>query len=196
MAPRKKVTKKRERKTSFREEITKELSPEEKKLIKITVADVFSLINAFLGFFAIVAIIRFENGYTIAAFAMILGVIFDFLDGKVARYRNECGEFGKNIDSFADVITFGVAPAFFLSQFLTGIIVFVPFLIVLGGIYRLARFNLINAGNYFMGMPITCNGLIIPVLYLSGVVTAEVAVLASMVIFILMVSTLKIKKFI
>ncbi|MEM7819424.1 MAG: CDP-diacylglycerol--serine O-phosphatidyltransferase [Candidatus Aenigmatarchaeota archaeon] len=160
--------------------------------IKIKIADIFSFINAFLGFFAIITIFRIGNFYLVS-FLLFLAVIIDFIDGKIARKFKHANEFGKNIDSLADIVSFGVAPAILLQQFLSGYAVFVPFLLIIGGIYRLARFN-ISKEKYFIGLPITFNGFIIPLFYVLGILNGNISILLSIVLFILMISKLKIKK--
>ena len=115
-----------------------------------------------------------------AALAIILAIPFDSLDGRIARMTNTVTEFGKELDSLADAVTFGVAPALlamiwgfhFLPQSINGELYehlvqvgsFVCFLFLIGGVSRLARFNIShdpkprNPGRpdrkYFVGMPI------------------------------------------
>jgi CDP-diacylglycerol--serine O-phosphatidyltransferase len=115
-----------------------------------------------------------------AAIAILFAIPFDALDGRIARMTNTTSEFGKELDSLADVITFGVAPSLLafiwgfkflpdsvngeLRQDLLHIGGFVCFLFLIGGASRLARFNIShnavprNPGRpdrkYFVGMPI------------------------------------------
>jgi CDP-diacylglycerol--serine O-phosphatidyltransferase len=115
-----------------------------------------------------------------AAIAIIFAIPFDALDGRIARMTNTCSEFGKELDSLADAITFGVAPSllaliwgfhflplsmnFQLLQHLQQAGAFICFLFLIGGVSRLARFNIShdaqprNPGRsdrkYFVGMPI------------------------------------------
>jgi CDP-diacylglycerol---serine O-phosphatidyltransferase len=115
-----------------------------------------------------------------AAIAILFAIPFDSLDGRIARMTNTASDFGKELDSIADVITFGVAPSllafvwgfhflpdsvnFSLRQHLIHAGVFVCFLFLLSGSSRLARFNISpdaqprNPGRpgrkYFVGMPI------------------------------------------
>jgi CDP-diacylglycerol--serine O-phosphatidyltransferase len=115
-----------------------------------------------------------------AAIAILFAIPFDALDGRIARMTNTCSDFGRELDSLADVITFGVAPSLlafvwgfhFLSdtvnpelrQHLIQAGAFVCFLFLLCGASRLARFNISvdpqprNPGRpgrkYFVGMPI------------------------------------------
>ena len=115
-----------------------------------------------------------------AALAILFAIPFDALDGRIARMTNTTSEFGKELDSLADVITFGVAPSLLafiwgfkflpdsvnpeLRHDLLHIGGFVCFLYLIGGASRLARFNIShnpvprNPGRpdrkYFVGMPI------------------------------------------
>ncbi|RYD74616.1 MAG: CDP-diacylglycerol--serine O-phosphatidyltransferase, partial [Sphingobacteriales bacterium] len=111
-----------------------------------------------------------------------LAAVVDFLDGFVARLFNATSEMGKQLDSLADVVSFGVAPSMIIYQFLrmsfareeNGIDVsiawLVPaFIIAAAGAYRLARFNIDSSQQYgFKGVPIPAAGLLIasfPLIY-------------------------------
>jgi CDP-diacylglycerol--serine O-phosphatidyltransferase len=115
-----------------------------------------------------------------AAIAILFAIPFDALDGRIARMTNTTSEFGKELDSLADVITFGVAPSLlayiwgfrFLPESVNTQLrhdllhagAFICFLVLIGGASRLARFNIShdaqprNPGRpgrkYFVGMPI------------------------------------------
>lgn len=115
-----------------------------------------------------------------AAIAILFAIPFDALDGRIARMTNTCSDFGKELDSLADVITFGVAPSLLafvwgfhflpesinpqLRMHLMQAGAFFCFLYLIGGASRLARFNIShdaqprNPGRpgrkYFVGMPI------------------------------------------
>ena len=115
-----------------------------------------------------------------AAIAILLAIPFDALDGRIARMTNTASDFGRELDSLADVITFGMAPSLLafvwgfhflpdsmnaqLRQHLMQAGAFICFLFLLGGASRLARFNISpdaqprNPGRpgrkYFVGMPI------------------------------------------
>jgi CDP-diacylglycerol--serine O-phosphatidyltransferase len=115
-----------------------------------------------------------------AAIAILFAIPFDALDGRIARMTNTTSDFGRELDSLADVITFGMAPSLLafiwgfhflpdsmnaqLHMHLLQAGVFICFLFLLGGASRLARFNIShdpqprNPGRadrkYFVGMPI------------------------------------------
>jgi len=168
------------------------------KLLKF--ADIFTLFNVALGLASIVFSIN--NNFTYAALVLLIAVAFDYLDGKIAKALHQQNVFGKELDSLADTISFGVAPAIFgfslmlttnLKQFQTtfGIIAFTIFLFC--GILRLARYNIMDLKGAFQGMPITLNGIIIPLAYFLNV-PVKFYPYIYLALGILMVSSLRIKK--
>ncbi len=115
--------------------------------------------NLFSGFFAIVK--AADGDYMAATWLIVLAGIFDALDGAMARLTNSTSEFGVELDSLADVVSFGAAPSFilysaFFRQWET-IGVVIASLPALCGALRLARFNVQLVGfdkDYFRGLPI------------------------------------------
>ena len=100
---------------------------------------------------------HFEN----AAWLILLALVFDGLDGRVARLTNTTSQFGVEFDSLADIISFGMAPAmllyFFCGTDFGRFGILVPALYVIFGAIRLARFNISTAKtdpNVFIGLPI------------------------------------------
>jgi len=134
------------------------------KLVKLP--DLFTLLNISMGLAAILFAI---NGrHYLAILSLLLAVVFDFLDGKIARMIKRQGEFGKQLDSLADTISFGVAPAVFgfsLIQTNFALVIFAIFLFA--GVLRLARYNIMEFSGSFAGMPITVNGIVIPLIYFA-----------------------------
>ena len=111
-----------------------------------------------------------------------LAAVVDFLDGLVARWMKATSAIGAQLDSLADVVSFGVAPSLIIYQFLrlsfaqqengldvNTIFLLPAFLIACAGAYRLARFNIdTEKTTYFKGLPIPTNGLLIasfPLIY-------------------------------
>lgn len=135
------------------------------KMVKI--ADLVTLSNVLVGLLVIALAI---SGNTIlAAILLILAVFLDFFDGKIARWSKTSNEFGKQLDSLADTVSFGVAPTvigFTLIQSKLALIAFSIFLFC--GILRLAKFNIMDAKGYYVGMPITMNGILIPIAIFAG----------------------------
>lgn len=119
----------------------------------------FTVANVFCGFYAIVSSINGEYGFAGALIG--LAILLDTLDGRVARFANASSEFGREFDSLADQVSFGVAPmvlaytwALHLWPRLGWLI---GFLFVICGAMRLARFNIqqsMTDKRFFVGLPI------------------------------------------
>lgn len=167
--------------------------------------DLISLINASFGFLAIIMAAR--GDLVLAAKFILLAVIFDSLDGYVARKTKRVDHvgFGKNIDSLSDVISFGVAPGMLLYSASTSysipyINILVALLVVLCGIIRLSRFNVLSDSSpslgrdKFIGLPIPSTALILGSFYLSNIFTIELSLVIMGVVSILMVSTFEYPK--
>ena len=161
----------------------------------IAISDIISLLNMISGFLAILSSINHE--FRIAAILMIIAIIFDSIDGWVARKTNRQDNlgFGKNIDSLSDVISFGVAPAIFIySCFNTTpgvhqtIVILVSLIIVICGVLRLTRYNVICEKidtNDFIGFPIPGISFILATLYLSGLFNPYLVLTLSVIVSIL-----------
>ena len=113
-------------------------------------------------FFGIMSIIASKQGkYEKAFIYIVLSLIADGLDGRVARLTNTTSKFGVEFDSLADIVAFGVAPAMFLffsiGEYYDRFGALVSGLYVVFGAIRLARFNVTTNENdpkYFIGLPI------------------------------------------
>ena len=166
-------------------------------------ADLFTLANVSLGLISIVFAI--SNNFEYSAYLLLAAAAIDYLDGKVAKMLGQQNEFGKELDSLADTVSFGVAPAIFgfslmqaaysmnQPQLLFGIIAFSVFLFC--GILRLARYNIMDMKGVYRGMPITLNGLIIPAAYFANV-PVKFYPYIYLVLALLMVSSIRVKKLI
>ncbi len=162
------------------------------------IPNLFTLLNLFFGCMAIVAVLQTgltttidetglqlvilpENIYWASVFIGIAAVI-DFLDGFVARLLKASSGLGAQLDSLADVVSFGVAPGMIIYQFLrwsfaqhddgldVSMLMLLPaFIVPCAGAYRLARFNIDTEQSYgFKGVPIPAAGLLIasfPLIY-------------------------------
>ncbi|HZG14765.1 MAG TPA: CDP-diacylglycerol--serine O-phosphatidyltransferase [Candidatus Bathyarchaeia archaeon] len=157
--------------------------------------------NLFLGIVAIILAFQGNEYVDYAAITVIIGMLMDGLDGRVARMLNAQSEFGKELDSLSDVITFGVAPAFIMyvvtlqHMAIIGIIITAIFPIC--GALRLARFN-VQAGTpgYFIGLPITAAGGVLATLALYHEVFNMILLAVSMLLLsFLMVSSIKYPNF-
>ena len=163
-----------------------------KMLRLIKFADVFTLTNVIFGIISILFSIK--GWYSTASLMLLLSVVSDFFDGKIAKIMGQANEFGKELDSLADTISFGVAPAIFgfaLIQTPLAIISFTVFLFC--GILRLARYNIMDLKGAFQGMPITLNGVIIPLIFFLDVPIRFYPYIY-LILGVLMVSSLRVKK--
>lgn len=120
--------------------------------------NLFTTAGLFAGFYAIVAAIR--GDFESAAIAIFVAMIMDGLDGRIARMTNTQSDFGAEYDSLADMVSFGLAPALVIYQWVlldTGKIGWmVAFTYAACGALRLARFNTqigIQDKRYFQGLP-------------------------------------------
>jgi CDP-diacylglycerol--serine O-phosphatidyltransferase len=144
--------------------------------------NLFTLTSIAFGFYAIITAANAADpaGFKKAAIAIIFGFICDGLDGRVARLTKTQSAFGVQLDSLADVVTFGVAPAVLVYQWslaqlgmvgLAGAIIF-----VICGALRLARFNVMTERHkgvmkFFTGLPIPSA---------AGMITAIVLMVTSL----------------
>jgi len=126
-------------------------------------ANFLTLLSLVCGFVSI--IFSLESQFTFACWAIILSVIFDGLDGQVARKNPMPSEFGKELDSLVDVISFGIAPSilgyiFIYREFYLWATLAL-FVYLLCSVMRLAKYNVTpkdKLANYFYGLPTTVSG--------------------------------------
>lgn len=118
----------------------------------------FTTANLFAGFYAIV---QAMNGkFEVAAIAIFAAMVLDAMDGRVARMTNTQSSFGEQYDSMSDIVSFGVAPALVMYEYLLQDIGrwgwIAAFIYVAGAAIRLARFNTNIAvvdSRFFQGLP-------------------------------------------
>ena len=120
--------------------------------------NILTTFGLFAGFFAI--ILATKGQYVDAAIAIFIAMLWDGLDGRVARLTNTQSEFGEQYDSMADMVSFGIAPAllmyFYLFESLGKIGWIAAFIYVAAGALRLSRFNTqigVEDKRYFQGLP-------------------------------------------
>ncbi|AEG60480.1 CDP-diacylglycerol--serine O-phosphatidyltransferase [Desulforamulus ruminis] len=162
------------------------------------IPNLFTMGNLLFGVFALVLALQEE--YVQGGIMILMAGIMDYLDGKVARKLQVSSDFGKELDSLADLVSFGVAPAILayalkLSDWgYLGLAIALAF--VLCGALRLARFNANTFTGCFMGVPITAAGGIIAILiiYFGNIPTLALP-LAMLLLSCLMVSKIKVPKF-
>jgi CDP-diacylglycerol--serine O-phosphatidyltransferase len=116
----------------------------------------------------IVFVLKGEINY--GAYFILLAALFDFLDGFVARILKVSSEIGKQLDSLADLVTFGVLPSFILFKIVESNtdIWYLPFLVLIVAVFsavRLAKFNIDERqSDQFIGVPTPANALLISTL--------------------------------
>lgn len=169
--------------------------------MKKQIPNLFTLLNLFFGCIAIVfalqngidiiyskegeQFVKLKENICLASLFIAIAAVIDFLDGFVARLLDIPSEMGKQLDSLADLVSFGVVPGIILYQFLrmgfikdsdgieASILYLIPaFIFTCAGAYRLARFNLDTSQAYgFKGVPIPAAGLVVaslPLIYWYG----------------------------
>lgn len=162
------------------------------------IPSLFTLANLLFGVFALV--LALDQEYIRGGLMILLAGVMDYLDGKVARKLQVSSDFGKELDSLADLVSFGVAPAILayalqLSNYgYLGLAISLVF--VMCGALRLARFNVTSFTGSFMGVPITVAGGIVALLVISlGKLPVLVLPLVMLLLSWLMISKIKVPKF-
>lgn len=181
-----------------------------KPIPRIVVPSFFTLMNLFCGFLSILMVA--EGNLSRGAWLIVLAGLFDALDGFMARLANATSEFGIELDSICDVVSFGVAPAFLIYSFalheLSIIGILLSALPPLCGAIRLARFNVeskYGESSYFRGLPIPVHAVMLSAFYLTfmnrlewfeGLNQGVISVLIPVIILLsfLMVSTIPFDK--
>lgn len=169
----------------------------------VAISDIVSLLNMASGFISI--IMSINHDFYLASIFMIFSLLFDSVDGWVARKTDRTDEydFGKNIDSLSDIVSFGVAPAIFLYSFSTVnanyLIIptaIVSLFIVVCGVLRLTRYNVISDKvDGFIGFPIPGIAIIMAAFYLSGLFNIYIALILAIIISIAMICNKSYDKF-
>ena len=172
-------------------------------MIKRQIPNLITLCNLACGVLSVLAVLGYGFPRQ-AAFLICLGIFFDFFDGMSARLLGVASPMGKELDSLADVVTSGVAPAAILfdityypllesgSQWMIASYLLIP----LFAAYRLAKFNLdTRQGHSFLGLPVPSQALVWVGLSIShyGIVVGQwpvAVVLLSLLLDVLMVSEL------
>jgi CDP-diacylglycerol---serine O-phosphatidyltransferase len=165
--------------------------------LKLYLADVSSFMNLLAGLVSIY--FSLHENYTAAIICIGIAVIFDALDGALARALRRESLLGMQLDSFSDFISFSVAVSILLNMKF----IFIPSIMIPGvificaGAFRLARYNVLHIKNpnmtEYIGTPITWNGLLFPVLFIWGV-PGIIFTIMLLVMSLLMVSTIRIKR--
>lgn len=133
------------------------------KLVK-HIPNLFTLGNLACGTLAIVNI--FNDEPKTAVYLVLLSAVLDFFDGFLARLLKVSGEFGKQLDSMADLVTFGIAPScllYSLSYNIDGVFRYSFLLLAAFSAYRLAKYNLDTrqSSSSFIGVPTPVTGIMV-----------------------------------
>ena len=166
--------------------------------------NVLTLSNLLLGSLSLMWTI--SGNYRAAAVFILAAMVLDGLDGRVARRLGTCSELGKELDSLADLVSFGVAPALLMFVMLPNrpdemagyslLLGIASLAFILCGAYRLARFNVLNIHEYYVGIPITIAGSILALLALViPQVSAWFFIIVMFLFAFLMVSRFKVPKY-
>lgn len=137
------------------------------------IPNLITLLNLFSGILSIY--FASKGDLSLAGWLIFLAAIFDFLDGMSARLLKAWSEIGKQLDSLADVVSFGVAPAFIVHHLILSshgrqtwdvsgldILPFIPFLLPLFSAFRLAKFNVDERQtDSFIGLPTPATGILL-----------------------------------
>jgi len=144
--------------------------------VKRHIPNLFTLANLLCGTMAIITVLENPEHMRVAAYYIVVGAFFDVLDGLVARMLKVSGEMGKQLDSLADMVTFGVAPALIARElFLVSLLqhngsmdfslvekmlAYLPFMLIAFSALRLAKFNIdARQTSEFIGLPTPANAL-------------------------------------
>ena len=172
----------------------------------------FTVANLFFGFSAILLAER--GDYLFACMSVFVAAVMDMLDGRIARLTGTESEFGAELDSLVDVVSFGVAPAFIfyhwgfsspnIDIFMKRLGWAAAFVYVSCGALRLARFNIqktVVDSRYFIGVPIPIAAVFVSSIILkfphgsASVLTSYVAAVMVVFVAILMISKIKYNSF-
>mgnify|MGYP002409430169 FL=1 len=132
-------------------------------MAKNAVPNIFTLGNLSCGILSLM--MTFQGEYKAASLFILLAGLMDRYDGRVARFLNVSSELGKELDSLADLVSFGVAPSILVFNIYNfsqlGLLGYLLVLLFpLSGAYRLARYNITSFDGIFTGIPITVAGML------------------------------------
>ena len=133
--------------------------------MRAMIPNICTAANLFFGMCSILS--TYEGNYFYASIFIILALVADGLDGRIARALGVASEFGKEMDSLCDLGSFGIAPAFLAYSFCLHNFGYIgkaaAIIFALCGMWRLARFNVSTSvvHGYFMGLAIPAGGCIV-----------------------------------
>ncbi|MBQ7706119.1 MAG: CDP-diacylglycerol--serine O-phosphatidyltransferase [Selenomonadaceae bacterium] len=133
--------------------------------MKAMIPNICTAANLFFGMLSILA--TYEGDYFYGSIFILLALVADGLDGRIARALGVASEFGKEMDSLCDLGSFGIAPAFLAYSFCLNNFGYIgkaaAIIFALCGMWRLARFNVSTdiVHGFFMGLAIPAGGCIV-----------------------------------
>lgn len=162
-------------------------------------ANTVTLINIVFGSLSLISTLH--GNHKAAALFILLAVVMDGMDGRIARKFGISSEMGKELDSLCDLVSFGVAPALllysqvmFIFPYMFGLIAAVLYIVC--GAFRLARFNVLNIKEYFVGIPITLAGTLLAfVSLLASFISVNLILIVVVFLSYMMISNIKVPKF-
>lgn len=127
--------------------------------------DAITCLNLLSG--SVAVILAFQDDFDMALAMIVLAAVFDFLDGLAARVFHAYSDIGKELDSLADTVSFGLAPSLILYNWMAGYttgiqpyVCYIPLLIAAFSALRLAKFNLdTRQSESFLGLPVPASAL-------------------------------------
>ena len=140
--------------------------------MKNYIPNIFTTLNLVSGFLGITF---FLSDFTsLIPYCIYLSLIFDYLDGLTARKLNLISNFGKQLDSLADLVSFGVLPSLVIFDWLSNnstynMLEYISVLILVASAFRLAKFNISqSSSNNFIGLPTPVNALFFVSIFYSS----------------------------
>ncbi|MBE6063100.1 MAG: CDP-diacylglycerol--serine O-phosphatidyltransferase [Clostridium butyricum] len=172
---------------------------------KSCIPNLFTFINLSCGIVSILSVMN--KNYAMASIFILLAGLVDRYDGRIARFLQVSSDLGKELDSLADLVSFGVAPSILTYTLYElsnigpkGIIGYAILIIFpICGAFRLARYNLATFDGVFTGVPITIVGCFMALFNLlitqfNVSIPAFIIIIMMLIGSYLMVSTLRLKK--
>ena len=167
---------------------------------KSSIPNILTFGNLIFGLLSLLT--TFQANYRLSVIFILLAGLMDRYDGQVARLLQVSSDFGKELDSLADLVSFGVAPSlliFNLFNFISlGYLGYICFLVFpVAGAFRLARYNSSKFDNVYTGIPITLAGMLVALyalLTLNSPHNYPITISIMIILSYLMVSKFQIKK--
>lgn len=180
------------------------------KIRLFSIPNIVTLCNLLCGIGSIISSVVYGN-LMLAGALIVLAAVFDFFDGFTARLLKQYSEIGVQLDSLADMVSFGTAPAFAMYAFIGGCdfifpaikeyAVFIPFLMTAFSALRLAKFNIDDTQHEeFEGLTTTANGIfctsfIASLIYSETAVAGEWMILICVICACLLISPIRMFSF-